>query len=337
MTDWSDVVARVSGLSGRLASEQVIHVLAESRSLAALSVALATANILATPLERATPRELELAVRRHAAGRLRLLARWAGARVRMLTPLYEDEDRRSLRAVLRGAACGALPDERMAGLIPTPALPERVLHELARQGDVATLVAQLATMGNPYAAALREASMRQHPDLLQLESAVNRTFAARATAAAAMADGAMRDYTQSVLDIENLWSALALWPRRERLDVDHVFLAGGRWLTADAFRDLIQAPTAADRETQLRRLSDAPILSAAVTQPARAEDAVLDALIDQAHATARVEPLGTAPVIRYVLELRRNVRSIDRIIWSLSMQVPVIAVQRALRPSAAAV
>ncbi len=331
MTDWTDVVARARGLAGRLTSSGEIQRLAESRSVASLSVALVTAGILPTPLEHASPRALELAVRRFAAGRLRLLARWAGPRVQWLAPLYEDEDRRSLRAMLRGASSGAPPDERLAGLIPTPALPERVLHELARQGDVAALVAQLSAIGNPYAESLRPESLRQHPDLLKLECSLNRQFAERATAAAAHADAPMRDYAQSLFDVENLWTAVLLWPRREITGVDAFFVPGGRRLSLDVFLEIVRAETAAARDLVQRRLVDSPVLSAAIDQPARAEDAVLEALIHQARDRGRTEPLGTAPVIEYVLRLRRTVRAIDRIIWSVAMRLPPGAIQRALR------
>ena len=210
MTDWSDVVARARGLSGRLLGEQMLHSLAQSRDLTACSALLAGAGVIPAPLERAAPMAIELGVRRNAAWSLRLIGRWAGARAPLLAPLFEDEDRRSIRSVLRGAASGSSAEFRLAGLIPTPALPERALMELSRRGDVAAVTAQLVVLDNPYGAALTEEASRQHPDLLRLEAALNRAFAARAHAAGARGDAPMREFVGALLDVENLWTALAL-------------------------------------------------------------------------------------------------------------------------------
>ena len=95
-----------------------------------------------------------LAVRRKAAARMRLLARWAGGRDAVLAVVFEEEDRRSLRALLRGAVQGARAEERLEDLIPTPLLPERALAELARQARPAAIAALLTAWQNPYGPAL---------------------------------------------------------------------------------------------------------------------------------------------------------------------------------------
>lgn len=333
MTDWGDLVARVRGLSTHLLDDGQLHTIAASRGLAPLSVGLASAGILPAALERAGARTLELGVRRHAARQLRLVWRWAGGRIGRLAPLVEDEDRRSIRAMLRGASAGEAPELRLAGLVTTPALPERALQELARRGDVASVAAQLAAMGSPYASAIFEEASRQYPELLRLETALNARFAARALAAATRGDAAMRDHVQGLLDVENCWTARLLPLGSTPGDVDDYFVTGGTELSRDDWTAAVRATTAAARDTILQGAATTPWLSAAASGAARVEDTVLRATIVHQRRLARQEPLGTAPVIEYVLRLREEVRALQRIIWSVSLRVPPSAMAQALEPA----
>lgn len=330
MTDWGDLVARVRGLSTHLLDAERRRAMTESRDMAALSVSLAAAGIIPAPLERAGARTLELGVRRHAARQLRLVWRWAGERAPRLAPLIEDEDRRSIRAMVRGASSGNAPDVRLAGLVPTPSLPERALQELARRGDIASVGAQLAAMGNPYGRAILDEASRQYPDLLRLESALNATYAARATAAGAKADGALRAHVHAILDVENCWTARLLPVGMADLEHAELFVEGGGVLSRVAWRAAVSAPTAAARDAILARVAAQPWLAAAVAGAPGSEDAVLRAMIFHQHRLARPEPLGTAPVIEYVLRLREEVRALQRIIWSISLRVPTAALVAAL-------
>lgn len=108
MTDWGDVAARARGLASQLLAPAQARALCDASDLAALMSALAAAGWpLATRVERsADPRAIEFAVRRRAGARLRVLARWARERAALLSPLFDDEDRRSLRAIVRGAMAG---------------------------------------------------------------------------------------------------------------------------------------------------------------------------------------------------------------------------------------
>jgi vacuolar-type H+-ATPase subunit C/Vma6 len=327
MTDWSDVVARARGLSGRLLGDQMLRSLAQSRDLTACSALLAAAYVIPAPLERANAMALELGVRRHAGAHLRLLARWAGARSRLLAPLFEDEDRRSIRSMLRGAASRSSPEARLAGLVPTPTLPERALIELSRRGDVATVAALLTVLDSPYGAALAVEASRQHPDLLQLEGALNRTFAARATTASSGADMPMRDYLGALLDVENLWTALALADANVEMTTD-LFVEGGRRVSRSIFRAAIAAPTVTERGAVLAALADVPWLQLAMTVAPRREENVLRALIRRQRHLARLFPLGTAPIIAYVLRLRLEVMTVQRVVWSIAMRLPRSAIAR---------
>ncbi len=163
----------------------------------------------------ASPAALELALRRAAADRLRLLARWCGPRVAILAVLFEDEDRRSLRALLRGSLQHAPAEARLAGLVPTPTLPERALRELANQATPAAVAALLTAWRNPYGSVLLAAASAAQPDLFTLELLVNRTFAARASRAA-RGTGLLADYVRDAIDLENAVHGAGARERGER-------------------------------------------------------------------------------------------------------------------------
>lgn len=332
MTDWSDLVARVRGLSTHLLERRQLQAIAGSAGLAPLSVALASMRILPAPLERAGARTLELGVRRHAARQLQTVWRWAGGRAPLLAPLIEDEDRRAIRALLRGATAGSAPDMRLAGLVPTPSLPERVLQELGRHGDVAAVGAQLAAMGNPYGHAILEEASRQYPDLLRLETALNATFAARAAAAAARGDAALRTYVQGVLDVENCWTARLLPAATVAEEHGELFVEGGHELSRTDWSAAVAAPTDAARAAILARVAGSPWLAAAAAGTPRREDAVLHATVAHQHRLGRQDPLGTAPVIEFVLRLREQACALQRIIWGVSLRVPPAVIAQSLEP-----
>lgn len=332
MSDWGDLVARVRGLSTRLLGAGQLRAIAGSGGLAQLSAAIAQAGVIPAPLERAGVRLLEQGIRRHASRQLHLVWRWAGDRTSRLAPLVEDEDRRSIRAMLRGAASGTPPEARLAGLVATPSLPERALLELARRGDVASVASQLAAMGSPYASAILEEASRQYPDLLRLECALNTRFAARAAAAAARADAPMRAHVSSVLDVENCWTARLLPVNGSPADVADYFVEGGAELSRDRWLAAATAPTVVAREAILQQTAASPWLRAAAAGTARVEDAVLQATIAHQHGLARQDPLGTAPIIEYVLRLRAEVRALQRMAWSVSLRVPAAAIAQALEP-----
>ena len=166
---WEDLTARTRGLATHLLAPGQLDGLARAPDFDALSDAFRALGLLVPEGGTVTPEQLELSVRRAAAAKLRTLTRWAGARKALLAVVFEDEDRRSLRAMLRGAVHGASAEQRLGGLIPTPALPERALGELARQPTPGAVAALLAAWGSPYGPALLPDAAAVHPDLLALE------------------------------------------------------------------------------------------------------------------------------------------------------------------------
>ena len=325
MTVYDDVSARARGLATHLLVAGEWTALAAAPDLPALLARLEGARepLRLRPLlpEAAA---LERAVRRRAAARLALLARWCGDRPALRTSIFGDEDRRSLRALLRGAAAGAAPEARLAGTLPTPSLPLRALETLASQPNVPAVSALLTAWSHPLAPALQGAPQRGPPDLLVLEAALTRAFAAGALAAARRADAALRTYLAGLVDMENVLAALALTLAPSELAPDAVLVAGGnvplamleRVARAHAGLPALRAAEEAFRDT---------LFAASFTElePSRLAERLAGKLRAQVHRLARTDPLGSGPVLDYVLGLRAEVQRFQRLAWGLSLGAPL--------------
>jgi vacuolar-type H+-ATPase subunit C/Vma6 len=297
--DWGDVIARARGLSTRLLGGERLRALASQPDLASLCVALEReAPEWAPPSERSAraAAPVEHAARRMMGARMALLARWCGARVSLIAPLYETEDHRSIRAALRGAAAGAPPEERRAGLIATPTLPDAALDELTQQPTTAAVAALLAAWKHPYASAILEEAVREQPDLFVLESRLDLRFQRRAEAVAYYAAAPLKDYVRVTLAAQRAWTAM---------------------LGEDPAAALASA--AADvADTELGALlsrTDAPGAEAL-------DRAVLATQLAQQRAHARRDPLGLGPVLEFVIRLRAEVRDLTRIAWGIALGAP---------------
>jgi len=328
---WEDVVARVRGLTTRLLGRERLAQLARSRDLLSLAVALEELGGGSWASEQRAPsaEQLELMIRRMAAAHLRIVALWSADRVRLLDPLYLDEDRRSVRALLRGAASGAPAEARLAGLVPTPALPERALEELAGQRSIAAVCSLLAVWGHPFGTALLAPSRTPKPDLFRLELLINNVYAERAmTAARAMSrrDGARRDmmaFVGQVIDRENAWTAVQLAGKTAGARVDELFVGGGDHLSRETY---LRAASADARARALaildRAFSGSPYARVFKGSAESLEDAALTAELRSTTGAARRSPLGIAPVIAFFTRLRGEVRDLRYIIWRLAAQAP---------------
>jgi vacuolar-type H+-ATPase subunit C/Vma6 len=321
---WEDLDARARGLATHLLAPSALAALAEARGLAAVGDALRGAGYPVQEGER-SPEALELAVRRVAAGRFRVLGRWSGPRTRALAILFEDEDRRSLAAVLRGAVQGASAEARLEGLIPTVTLPERALHELARQERPGAIASLLVAWGNPYGSALLPAASAAHPDLLRLELLLNATFAERATRAA-RGTGLLAAYVREVIDIENAWTALALASDGRDVAPKEAFLRGGERITLAVFERAARAASVPEAGHELAHgfagSALAPPFERHADDPAVLEDAVLRRRIGELVHVMRTEPLSPAPLLAYALRVRAEVVNLRRIIWGVALGTP---------------
>jgi vacuolar-type H+-ATPase subunit C/Vma6 len=333
VTAWGDLVARARGLSGHLLRREQYVSLCAAASVSDLAAQLVALGLVPAPAAGVSSDEhaLELALRRRAGARLRILANWAGSRREQLAPLFDDEDRRALRALCRGAIAGVAPDARLAGLVPTPSLPIRALEQLAHAGDIAGIAALLVTWRHPFGSALAAEARRQRPDLLQMEMTLVRTFAARANDAARASDAAMHRFVERIIDLENVRAALVIAEHPTDVEPGSVFVAGGRVVTVDDLRLAATSRARADVVARLApRFAGTPLAAALVADGRPADDSVLDALVAEFRRLAIREPLSTAPMILFVLGQRAELRALMRIVWSVSLGVPRSAIERAV-------
>lgn len=324
---WEDVNARARGLATHLLSRAELETLSRVPDLEALAADLGR---LGYPVaeEDVRPAALDLSLRRVAAARLKILTWWCGPRTAVLAVLFEDEDRRSLRAVLRGAVQGVSPEARIAGLVPTRALPERALQELARQSKAGAVAALLVAWRNPYGAALLPEASAEHPDLFKLELQLNRAYAARALRASRRAgrSGLLVDYVREVIDLENAYTAFVLAAEGKDVTPKDAFLPGGERLSLAAFE---AAAAAGDVSAAVRTLGAsfagtplAPVFARHGGEPVQLEDAALRIRIRRLVLAARTEPLGPAPLLAYALRLRAEILDLRRIIWGVALAAP---------------
>lgn len=323
MTTWVDVAVRARGLAGRLLRDDQLAALAGSRDLVALAQRLAGFRGMPAPDGLPDAEELEVAERRHAGAQVRLLGRWCGARARWLAPLFEEEDCRSVRAAVRGAIAGQPADERMAGLVPTPALPERALVQLVGSRDPGAVGALLATWGNPYAGVVLAAARQQQPDLFALELDLARAWAERSRQAARGAGPALRRYVARVVDLGNCWTALLVAGQASDVPADRLFLPGGELVRQDAFHRAAGAAGRAAAAAVLEPLVRQSPLAAVTGPPAGAEERVRRALCTEQRAIARHDPTGPAAIIEFWLRLRGEVQQVQRLIWAIAAGAPL--------------
>lgn len=271
---------------------------------------------------------IERALRGTAAERLRILARWSGDRRAVMSALLDEEDLRSLRALVRTINVNMTPDEREVGLIPTPGLPLRALHALARAADVSDFASLLMTWQNPYGAALAVEAARGRPELLRIEVALAREFAARARAATRF-DGVLRRYVTRVIDQANLWTALVLAEHPTDTETSFLFIDGGSLINLDDLEFALSTAQRDDLADRLRpRLASTPFARAVdVTVGRDVADVSLDALVREFDVLARVQPASAAPVIAFVLRQRAELRTLLRILWSAALGMPVATIR----------
>jgi vacuolar-type H+-ATPase subunit C/Vma6 len=321
---WEDLNARARGLGTHLLSGAQLSALALAPDVATLGDSLRRHGY---PLEEGvtSPGTLELALRRMAAERLRILARWCGPRVGALAVWFEDEDRRSLRAMLRGAAQHAPADTRLAGLVPTPALPERALRELASQPTPAAVATLLTAWRNPYGSALLGTVSAAQPDLFTLELLINRTFAQRATRAA-RGGGLLAAFVEETVEIENACTALVLAAEGKDVIPRDAFLPGGRRLSLGAFEAACAAGSTPEAGRRVAAaFADTPlatVFARSSDDPESLEGVILRVRIREHLRAARVNPLGPAPLLTYALRLRAEILDVQRIIWGVALRAP---------------
>jgi len=326
-----DINARARGLRTRLLSASELERLARANSLIALHRELSALGLVPSDAP-ATPASLEQAIRRHAASQMAVLGRWCSdARRAILTVIFEDEERRSIQAILRGAAQGTASDVRMAGLVPTGNLSERALHTLASQPTPADVVRMLVLWNHPFGAPLINAVNKLNPSLFEIEIELARTFARRASAHAREGGRQLVEYVEQVIDVLNAWSVLLHFVERDPSIVDLTFIEGGRWIHREVFRALMSLPTLRDVANrlawELRTSALASAFRGEVGDLAELESAVLRAQMKWQNRSVRIDPTGASPVIGFAIELRSQVFNLSRIIWGIALGAPGALIQ----------
>lgn len=324
---WEDLNSRISGLSSRLLKRTQLEMLSQARDLVGLAVALENSGLLPPGFaERSSPGALDLAVRRVAAERMRVLAQWSRERADCLAVIFEDEDRRSLRAIFRGAYQGAPSEARMAGLIPTPTLPEKVLDELAHQPTTAEVVTLLVLWKNPYGRPLRKEARAAQPDLFKLELSLNQTFAERASSAARIAGPELEEHVAQIIDIENAFAALVLAEQGQDVQPARCFISGGRRLEYVKFRNAAYAGGASQAGAVIAAAFSSTLFAEAFRgmagDPAGLEEEVLALQVKDARREALRDPLGPMSAVAYALRLRGESLDLRRIIWGVALDAP---------------
>jgi vacuolar-type H+-ATPase subunit C/Vma6 len=329
-----DVNTRARGLRTRLLGSAELDRLMDARSLFALQRALSNLGIV--PADGpATPEALERAVRRRAAGLMAILGRWCtDDRRPVFAVLFEDEDRRSIQAALRGAEQAAGTDARMSGLVPTQSLSERALRVLASQPTMADVVRMLVLWGHPFGRPLIDAVSGPHPSLFKAEVELQRAFAQRALAHAHRGGRALVDYARQVIDAMNASSVLLHFPERDEDIADSIFIDGGSQIDRDGFEEMMRNESFEQaRRALLIRLQDSALGSAFREEAenlSTLEAAVLRAQIAEQRRLARLRPDGAAPTISFALELRAEVLDLRRIIWGVSLGAPQALMQTSM-------
>jgi vacuolar-type H+-ATPase subunit C/Vma6 len=323
LTSWDDVVARVRGLASRLIGRPGLEQLAASRDLKTLIEGLqTTAYRSLANLETPTGRTVERETRRVAGRNTDIIAAWCGERADLLAPLFEDEDRRNLRSLARGIVANQPPDQRVAGLLPTPALPSVALEELARSVRVADLAATLSAFGNPYGQAMMSEAVRETPNLFALQLALDREYATRALKIAPRAADCIVEYVRMIVDEQNVLTALAVAAGKVEHEPTSLFIAGGALVSEELFGELtrLRLPDAMIRLAPV--LAATPLAGLApLARATENADAILTTELRGLRRTVRRDPLSIAVVLEYMLALRAELHDLALIICGIALDV----------------
>lgn len=321
------LISRARGLGRHLVARTTLEALAEADDLPAFARDLSRLGAAIDPIgEVPDVFEIDRAVGRTAARYFRTLRRWQERTPGALDVFAADQDRRSVRALLRGAAQGAPSAARSRGLIPTPLLPQRALTELARQASPAAVVGQLVLLGHPHATRLLPLVQETRPDLFALDVALLQGFAASASVAASAGDRTLREFVREHIDVGNAQTALLFAVGPRDVAAAHSFVEGGRWLPRSGFASAAGAVSPQAALTTLTTvLAKSPLASSlpvVAGDVAHLDRAFFLASLDRLSRAARVEPVSTAPLLRVLLRIEAQSRDLRTLAWGTVLGAP---------------
>lgn len=326
-----DLNARARGLGTRLLSQEELSRLTRARSLFSLQREMRGLGLVGTEAP-ATPGALEAAIRGRAAHLMAILSRWCNdGRRPVFAVILEDEERRAIQMILRGADQGAAAEARMSGIVPTANLSERALGALAAQPTMADVVRMLVLWDHPFGRALIGVTAGARPSLFETEIELQRAFAERASLRARQGGPELVAYVEQLVDLTNLWTALLHFPERAPELAQVMFIEGGRAIDRPLFDDLCNAERLEHAQDLAARTFRGSPIGTALTGDARPlsslESAVLEAQIAEQKRHARTRPQSAAPLIAFSLQLRAEVLNLRRIIWGVALEAPAPLVQ----------
>lgn len=318
------LVARAKALKRRLIPREALELLAEATDLSGFARGLIRLGPAIDPIgEHPDLFAIERAAERTVSRHLQTLRRWQTRTPGVLDVFDADRDRRSLRAVLRGAVQGAPFDARVAGVLPTPSLPFGALVELARQPTAAAVVRRLIVLRYPETPRLLPLTRSARPDLMALEVALLKGYADRATRAAAEGDETLREFVHDRIDLINLQNGLLMAEGTRELDPEDAFVEGGRWLTR---RDFVAAATAASQGAALAGLRTAlapsPLTSSLANGVGQIERDFLIARLHRLKRLSRLAPLGSAPLLHVLLRIEAQSHDLRALAWGAAQELP---------------
>jgi vacuolar-type H+-ATPase subunit C/Vma6 len=320
------LVARARGLATHLLGREALESLADAADLPSFARALERTGRLEPLGEAPDVSAIERSVRRTAAKYLHTLARWQESSPGVLQVFFAEQERRALRAFLRGAIQGAPAEARLAGLLPTPLLPTRALEVLARQPTPKDVVLQLVLLRHPDAQRLLPLTAKAHPEVFALEVALLRGLVERAGQAAKAGDELLRDFVMERADLGNAQNALLLGGGPRDVDAATCFVDGGHWLSKDTFVTMAQAPSRpAALEACRKAFANSPLADAfpvGLDDAARVERRSLASTLERLAKASRAAPLGSATLLRFLLRLDAQSRDVRTLAWGAVLQAP---------------
>ena len=333
------LVSRARGLAGRLVPRQTLETLATAEKLEAFVQHLSRLGTVIDPIgEPDDVFAIERAIGQTASRHLRTLYRW-----QEWTPGAHDvfaahQDRRSLRALLRGAAAGIPSETRVRGLLPTPSLPQRALIELARQPSPSAVVHQLVRLAHPDGRRLLPLVQTSQIDPFGIDGMLLAGFADRARRAASSGDEATREFVRMLIDAGNAGNALLVVDEPAEINPFTLFVRGGRWLSVDAFLAVTRAASCRQAVITLAAaLARSPLalpLPVVATDVAHVDRLFLATILRGLAHASLVDPLSTAPLLRVLLLVEAQSRDLRALAWGAALGTPpAIRTQQLVTPA----
>ena len=326
---WDAATVRARGLATHLLRRESLTRAAAAGSWAQAARVLVEHGYPLSDAAHLSAEDLERETAGLLSRRLALLSRWLGPASDVLAVITEDDDRRNLRALLRGAAQGASPGARLQGLVPTASLPHSTLERLAHADSPAQLAELLVRAGHAAGRPLREAARAEREarggTLWRMEFALSQVFALRLTRAARRGGRAVRRLAACLLDLENACSLLLAPEWGAGVLPDDVFLPGGSIIGREEFAR-IAALGNLDQvlEALAMRFTGTPLrdLFLPGLDTVHFERRAQAALLEWQYLEARRDPLGPWVLLLTLQRMRIEARDVRFLAGALRMGAP---------------